>query len=139
MTPCSVTLKDKSARMVRYSFNFNILLTPYGVCCALFSAIQPHQNPNISSPPKGMGGSVRENEPASATESKKCYTGRNNLELLERNSGGRRAPFYAGAEEHMAKVSCVGSAASSAHSASSRRGSKSVWCFHKPRVRRYMA
>ena len=113
--------------MVRCSFNFNILLTPYGVCCVLFGAIHPHQNPNISSPPKGMGGIVRENEPASATESKKCYTGRNNLELLERKSGGRRAPFCAGAEEHMAKVSCVGSAAaSSALCASSRRGSKSV-------------
>ena len=77
--------------MVRCSFNLNILLTPYGVCCVLFGAIHPHQNPNISSPPKGMGGIVRENEPASATESKKCYTGRNNLELLERKSGGRRA------------------------------------------------
>ena len=78
--------------MIRYSFNFNIALTPYGVCCVLFGAIHPHQNPNISSPPKGMGGIVRENEPASATESKKCYTGRNNLELLERKSGGKKSP-----------------------------------------------
>ena len=67
-------------------------------------------------PAKGMGGIVRENEPRSATEGKNFLHRAKQFRALrvkEREEEEEEEELRSSSEEHMAKVSCVGLAASS--------------------------